>query len=106
MINENLLEILNADKAARTKVAEAAKASAAIDAKLEQTRARFEETYGRKAAEQIEAAAKAHQKHFAEAEAALCKHSEKAEASLRTFSERRKDAWVSEIVSGVIENAD
>ena len=42
----------------------------------------------------------------AEAEAALRKHSEKAEASLRTFSERRKDAWVSEIVSGVTENAD
>ena len=66
----------------------------------------FEETYGRKAAEQIEAAAKAHQKHFAEAEAALRKHSEKAEANLRTFSERGKDEWVSEIVSGVIENAD
>ena len=106
MINENLLEILNADKAARMKVAETAKVSAAIDAKLEQARARFEELYGRKAAEQIEASAKAHQKRFADTEAALCRHSEKAGASLRTFSERRKDAWVSEIVSGVTENAD
>ena len=104
MINENLLEILNADKAARMKVAETAKVSAAIDAKLEQARARFEELYGRKAAEQIEASAKAHQKRFADTEAALCRHSDKATASLRTFSERRKNEWVNEIVSGVIEN--
>ena len=106
MINENLLEILNADKAARMKVAEAAKSGAAVDEKLEQARIRFEEAYGKKAAEQIEASAKTHEKRVADTEAALQKHSEKATASLRAFSERRKDQWVSEIVSGVTENAD
>lgn len=44
MINENLLEIINADKAAREKVAAAAKASGEFDAKLEEARVKFEKS--------------------------------------------------------------
>ncbi len=101
MINENLLEIINADKAAREKVAAAAKASGELDAKLEEARAKFEKKYGDKAKAKIDSSAAEHEKILKKAEADYKKHLESTAANIDELYRRGKNSWVKDIVQAV-----
>ncbi len=101
MINENLLEIIKADKAARQKVADAAKESGAIDARLADAKAKFEKKYGDSAKKKIASSAAEHEKILANAEADYKKHLENTAASIDELYCRKKDEWASGIVRAV-----
>ena len=101
MINENLLEIIRADKAARAKVSDAAASGRDIEQRLEKARAEFEKKYSALADKQTASSAAAHEKELARAEADYQKHLEKISASIDELAKRQKGHWVDEIVRAV-----
>lgn len=105
MINKNLLEIVQADKEARARVAEAAEASGTIGTRVEDARECFESKYEKQANDRIAGAQKEHEKALAEASLQYKERLAQAEKELTQLYEQKKKHWVEELFDTVTGTA-
>ena len=103
LINDNLLEIIRADKQARARVAEASQCDERAAAQLEQARIRFENKYREDAERRIAASAAEHERVLASAAQDSAKNLGETEKNIRLLYEKKKDEWVRTIVCRVTE---
>lgn len=101
LINKNLLEIVQADKEARARVAGAAEATGTIGARVEAAREGFESQYAKQANDRIAGAQKEYEKALAEAGLQYKERLAQAEKELTQLYEQKKKHWVAELFNTV-----
>lgn len=102
LINENLLEIIRADKNARLRAEQAADESGRIGKRLEKARTELEEEYAKRADERIALSLAEKEKAFAEAKESCRVRLETAEKEIARLYDRKKNDWVNTLVEEVI----
>ena len=103
MLNKNLSEILNADKKARERISSASELSARIQKKLDEDRVMLEKRYAEESEKEITESREKHERILEEAEKSYNERFEKVSSSLQVLYEKKKNAWISEIICGITE---
>ena len=101
LINENLLAIIKADKQARSRMEEAARADDRAEKLLGEARSRFEAKYGADAEKQIAESAAAEEEKLARAADEYAARLDRTEKQIAALYGEKKDEWVSAIVQRV-----
>ena len=103
MINDNLLEIINADKRARERISDSSKFDARSKQMLEEAKARLEEKYDKDAKQKIQASAKEHEKLLELTAETYEIRLRETEKNIEQLTEKKKNEWVSMIIRSVTE---
>lgn len=98
MINNELLEILKADRKARNRVSDSAGAAEHMAERLEKDRIRLEEIYSEKSKAAIEESREKHMKTLQKIEQSYREKTKADETALNALYSKKKNEWVDEIV--------
>ncbi len=102
LINENLLEIIRADKNARLRAERTADESGRIGERLEKARTELEKEYAKRADDIIAHSFAEKEESFTEAKERCRIRLDEAEKEIARLYERKKNDWVNGLVEEVI----
>lgn len=103
LINNELLEILKADKRARERVSDASEINERMQKHLAEDAVRLEKKYSSDSERAIAESKEKHERTLRKIQELYAEKGDTASQTLKTLYDEKKNAWISEIVRAVTE---